>query len=134
MARKLQRAANAKKERKAPTLEPDLWEPPPLSECEEREFVTEPDSTNRIVARRVTWNGQLVSYAIIHVTLERGDEWTEVACVDCCHSYVHLHSGPDHAESREDIQPIHTQQDVQSSFSSSFDLIYDSYITFKGQQ
>jgi hypothetical protein len=133
MARKSQRAANAKRDRKVPVEEPQRWVLPAFDPSDERVEVIEPDSTNRIIQRRVVVDGQLLDYAVTHVTLIGPDEWEQVGSIDCCHGDVHKHSGAGHKRGPT-IRPIYTQADVQSSFNSSFDEIYDDYETFRGQQ
>ena len=112
-------------------MEPELWIPPPLDECDEVTVPIEPDLTNRLTMRIVRWNGQLVDYAIIHSTLAMSGEWAEIACIDCCHSSVHRHSGRNNDKTPEIIREIHSQQDVQDSFHDSYDEVYDGYLEFK---
>ncbi len=94
-------------------------------------ILTEPDNTNRIIIRRVSWHGQLVDYAIVHVTLRGPDKWEEVSCIDCCHGNVHRHSGRKNGKKPEIIRPLRSQLDVQQSVNSSFDEIYDNYEEFR---
>lgn len=133
MARRAQRHANAKKARNAlPDVPPiDFWSPPPLDECEITVAHVQPDVTNMITTRLVRWNNQLVDYAIIHSRLG-GDNWQEISSIDCCHGYVHRHSGVHGAADSELLRPIREQADVQYSFDTSFDEIYDSY--YKGRE
>lgn len=132
MARKAQRSSNAKRDRaKTPVPTPDPWHPPSIDECEVETYLTEPDSTNRIILKQVTWNGQLVDYAVIHVTLIGPDTWHEVSRIDCCHANVHRHSGRNNGKKPEIIRQIRNQLDVQQSVGSSFDEIYDNYEEFR---
>lgn len=129
MARKAQRSSNAKRDRAKQKLiaSREPWVPPDLADCDSDEVITEPDSTNRIIMRRVRWQGRLVSYAVIHVRLNNYDQWEEISCIDCCHGTVHRHSGRNNGKQPEIIRPITSQTDVQQSFNSSFDEIYDNY-------
>lgn len=129
MARKAQRSSDAKRDRAKQNLvsSGEPWMPPDLAGCESDEIATEPDSTNRIIMRRVRWHGQLVSYAVIHVRLDNDDQWVEISCIDCCHGTVHRHSGRNNGKKPEIIRHISSQTDVQQSINSSFDEIYDNY-------
>jgi len=133
MASRAQRPANIKTGRKTAFPSGETWEPPPLAECEEKTVLVEPDSTNRIIMRRVLHNSQLVAYAITHATLVGPDKWEEVSSVDTNHGYVHLHSGPNHTRATG-FEAINAQFDVQSSFNDSYDRVYDNYERFKGKQ
>lgn len=129
MARKAQRSSNAKRDRAKQKLSSsrEPWLPPDLKECDSDEITTEPDSTNRITMRRVRWHGQLVSYAVIHVRLDKANQWEEISRIDCCHGTVHRHSGRNDGKKPEIIRHITSQTDVQQSINSSFDEIYDNY-------
>jgi hypothetical protein len=133
MASRAQRSANAKAARKSAVVSGSTWEPPPLAECEEKTVLVEPDSTNRIIMRRVLHNSQLVAYAVTHVTLVGPDKWEEVSSIDTNHGCVHLHLGANHARATE-FGAIDTQIDVQSSFNDSYDHVYDNYENFKDKQ
>lgn len=133
MASRAQRSANAKAARKSAAPLADTWEPPPLADCEEKTVLVEPDSTNRIIMRRVLHDSQLVAYAVTHVTLVGPDKWEEVSSIDTNHGCVHLHLGPNHARATE-FGAINGQIDVQSSFNDSYDRVYDNYEKFKDKQ
>lgn len=129
MARKAQRSSNAKRDRAKKNRPPqsDPWMPPPFVECESDEITTEPDTTNRIIMRRVRWHGQLVSYAVIHVRLDKDNKWEEISRIDCCHGTVHRHTERNSGKKPDIICHIASQADVQQSINNSFDEIYDNY-------
>jgi hypothetical protein len=132
MSSRAQRKANARRDRgQTPSLPPaDPWLPPSAELCEENVVLVEPDTTNRVIMRLVTYDKQLVEYAITHVTLVGTNSWEEVSSVDTKHGVVHLHLGADHRRVN-DLRSIHSQIDVQSSFNDSYDTIYDNYEQFK---
>ncbi len=133
MAKKGQRSAQAKRDRKPQALPlPELWSPPPADECDEDTILVEPDPENRVIMRLLLWNNQMVSYAVVHAT-RVGGEWTEVSSIDCCHNEVHRHKGIGHGQP-ETIRPIYSQLDVQSSLDNSYDEIYNGYLEFKDKQ
>ncbi|RKE60448.1 hypothetical protein DEU36_2890 [Microbacterium sp. AG238] len=86
------------------------------------------DEVNRIVTRRVEWDGQLVDYAIVWTRCGSDGEYVEQVCIDCRHGTVHRHDGYPHDENKKRvIRAIYSQEDVQESFRSSFDEVYDAY-------
>ncbi len=84
--------------------------------------------------RRVTWNGQLVEYAVVLSFRESVDEaWVEIHSIDTKHhGCVHRHRDGDHT-SWDEIRPIQSQADVQSSFADSYDEVYSVYLILTGQ-
>jgi hypothetical protein len=129
MARKDQRAANERRARRAVAAVPpsELWDPPPIEECEQSVVPVQLDEVSRITMRRVEWNRQLVSYAVIYTERDSSGNWQEIACIDCCNNNVHRHDGPHGASDPVIIQPIYSQQNVQESFGTSYDAIHDTY-------
>jgi hypothetical protein len=131
MASGQQRAADARRDRKLKEYVErvvDAWAPPPASECEESTIPTAVDPDNLITMRRVEYRGQLVDYAIIWTTRDGSGVWRERVCIDCKHGTVHRHDGPHDASEPKFIRAILSQQDVQESFKSSFDEVYDAYL------
>lgn len=108
----------------------DAWTPPPADQCwSDPDEVLQVDARNRIVMRRVEWNEQLVDYAVVWTQLDEDGKYVEQVCIDCKHGTVHRHDGVPHSKSpRYHIRTIYSQSDVQESFSTSFDEVYDAYL------
>lgn len=106
------------------------WVPPSPEECwEEPAELIQVDPRNRIIVRRVEWNDQLVDYAITWWSMNPADEYEERVCIDCKHGTVHRHDGTPHSKApRRVIRDINSQEDVQQSFNTSFDEVYDAYL------
>lgn len=108
---------------------PPAWRPPPSAECWEETISVPVDELNLISIRRVEWNGQLVEYAIVHSRLDSDRKWVEVTSIDTMHhGYVHRHNGSHDRTEPILIREISSQSDVQQSFKSSYDEVYDSYL------
>lgn len=87
----------------------------------------------RIIYRQRLFRNQLVEYAVILVT-KNGDRWREIMCIDTKHGTVHRHFGPHDAQPPAVIRPITSQQDVQQSFSASYDEVYDHYQSLQDEE
>ncbi|PWJ64008.1 hypothetical protein B0H03_106136 [Rathayibacter iranicus NCPPB 2253 = VKM Ac-1602] len=49
------------------------------------------------------------------------------------HGCVPRHDGPDHAQPFTHLRDIDSQADVQKSFDSSYDTVYNEYLRRTGQ-
>jgi hypothetical protein len=117
-------------------MEEQPWAPPPKDECWEETIPVPVDPMNLITMRRVEWEDQLVEYAIIHSRKDSNGKWVEVTSIDTkFHGSVHRHDGPHATTPYKVLRPILTQEDVQESFKSSYDEVYNSYLeSVKGSQ
>lgn len=111
------------------------WQLPPREECDEVGISTPLDELWILSWRRVTWNGRLVEYAIVLLTRgSTGDQRTEVLSIDTQHhGCVHRHDGPDHTRPFTHLRDIKSEADVQQSFDSSYDTVYNEYLRRTGQ-
>lgn len=105
------------------------WEPPPLEECDPEDVVPIPlNETARVTERFLRKDGRIVDYALMLDARQDGEDWSEVARIDCCHAEVHIHqyyrSRPG---TRDVIRPIRSQEDVEDSVDSSLDLIFGNW-------
>lgn len=112
----------------------DPWERPSWDECDERRTPVALDENYLLSLRRVTWNGQLVEYAIVLSFRESEDDaWVEIHSIDTKHHRcVHRHRDGDHS-TFETILQIDSQADVQNTWSDSYDEVYSVYLELTGQ-
>ena len=109
----------------------DVWEPPPLEECDPEDVLpTMLDSITRVTQRFRRRDGRLVDFAIILEVDREGVGWDEVAKIDCCHGQVHLHERrqrDDIDDIREVLRHVKDESDIQESVDDAISLIFDSY-------
>jgi hypothetical protein len=69
---------------------PKQYKPPPSPPAIEMNSPMEITDTDTLKIRRVMYHEKIVDFAIMQFTLE-GDDWHQVARIDCCHSMIHRH-------------------------------------------
>jgi hypothetical protein len=69
------------------------------------------DERNRVFARRRTWRGKLIEFALVQQTFV-GGEWHDVIRADTCHGEVHLHLCSLWGGERREV--VHAVTDVDS--------------------
>ncbi|HWU30179.1 MAG TPA: hypothetical protein VN041_13940 [Microbacterium sp.] len=107
------------------------WAPPPLDDCDEDRWSVGLDETHVLSVRRVTWNEQLVAFAVV-LSRKIGERSLEIVCIDTLnHGCVHRHDG-DHNAPFKAIRAISSQQDVQESFHDAYDEVYNAYLRTMG--
>jgi len=110
------------------------WVPPPANQCEERRIPTPLPGGHLITIRLVTWNGQLMEYAITYSRMRDDGEYEEITCIDTQHhGSVHRHDDGDHKKAPKILRPIRSQEDVQESFKASYDEVFEIYLSSKGE-
>lgn len=89
--------------------------PPARSECSPKDWYESIDDADTLRIEYRLWrkDGRLVDFAIILLGVDMDGEWVEVARMDCCHGYAHLH----HVEGKTSaVKPLHTADDVPEAF------------------
>jgi len=118
-----------------PTGPDGTWQPPAPEECDVETFTVEPSEGYRISSRVLAYENRMVHYAVVaSYRPSPGDDWQEVACVDCAHSAVHMHTGPNHVRVRNDIRPIRSQRDVEDTYDDAYDTVYDAYVAHRDRE
>lgn len=97
----------------------------PPGEDRNEEDVIHLDADNRVFARRRSWRGKLIEFALVQQTRALG-EWHDVIRADTCHGEVHLHiRGAEGGERREVIHAITDAASVERGYDVCIARVFD---------
>jgi hypothetical protein len=116
---------------------PPGWPKPPDDECEEAVYTLTPDGADhtkhRVKLRMVSpvETGDLVEFAVVQQTHDRG-KWRYVVEVDSCHDVdVHLHRYSRLSDARvgepEVLTPVAGLNDLQRGYDLAYDHVFEHW-------